>query len=143
MNLNVVGFEGDGEWLRKYLSIKRPMVLQAMERLGSDTIVIHKFALPRMKLTFGFTIEQLEDEELGAFDRQVDTNDACVILDWMFRNFDPMKPAYDADACKFVADRFAGTMAGEGMADEFEEPEDPIAGKADEFSDPVEPDRFS
>lgn len=76
MQVKVLNFDADGEWLRKYLSVKRPMALQAMKRLDSDTITIKSFALPRMLLVFGFTIEQLEDEELSAFDRQVDTNDA-------------------------------------------------------------------
>jgi hypothetical protein len=93
MRLNVLGFEADGEWLREHLAEKHPLVLQAMERLGSDVITIKNFAVPRMLLTFGFKIDDLTEEEARGFDRQVDTDDASKVLDWQFVDFDPLQQA--------------------------------------------------
>lgn len=106
--------DSEDHWLLRYFRLKRPGVEAMMRRLHVFEVVLREFSLPR--LCFSFKIpevcdgdttgrlihrRELEDTESEHFDRQVDTDDAIVVLDWQLCDFEPGTMIFVSDAMEW------------------------------------------
>lgn len=94
----------NGNWLLKYFRRYHPGVVAAIERTGKTTVTLHALSLPRMAFTFDIVASELTEEEAKHFDRQVDTDKVCKVMDWQFHEYVPGTMTWDFGSMKWVED---------------------------------------